>query len=316
MELTQRCVLLKVSPFQRPLSMNRRDFIATSAAGALAVPALSANQNTKPEATPAPRVPVATADFPITGRLKHSVCRWCYSSMSLEDLCKFSKAMGIASVELLGEKEWPTVAAAGLTCAVANGPTGIGRGWNRVENHDGFVKETERLLPLMKAAGIPNMIVFSGNRAGMSDAEGLDNCATGLKRVTPLAEELGVTIIMELLNSKIDHHDYMCDRTPWGVELVKRVGSDRFKLLYDIYHMQIMEGDVIRTIRDNYAQIAHFHTGGNPGRNEIDVHQELQYRGIATAIADLGFQGYLAQEFIPKRDPMVSLREAIAICSV
>jgi hydroxypyruvate isomerase len=166
------------------------------------------------------------------------------------------------------------------------------------------------------AAGIPQMIVFSGNRAGMGDAEGLENCAIGLKRLTPMAERLGVTIIMELLNSKVDHKDYMCDHTAWGVELVKRVGSPRFKLLYDVYHMQIMEGDVIRTIRDNFQHIGHYHTGGVPGRHEIDNSQELNYTTIMQAIADLGFTGYVAQEFIPARTPMVSLKEAYAICNV
>ena len=176
--------------------------------------------------------------------------------------------------------------------------------------------ESERLLPLIAAAGIPQMIVFSGNRAGMSDVQGIVNCAVGLKRITPLAEKLGVTIIMELLNSKVDHKDYMCDHTAWGVELVKRVGSPRFKLLYDVYHMQIMEGDVIRTIRDNHTHIGHYHTGGVPGRNEIDESQELFYPRIMKALVELGYDGYVAQEFIPARDPMTSLRQAFALCNV
>ncbi|MFO0826788.1 MAG: TIM barrel protein [Phycisphaerales bacterium] len=298
--------------------MNRRHFIAASAATAIAAPLGAAPQSTNrpPSKEEKPHTPVAMFDRPSLGRLRHSVCRWCYSGMSLEELAKYSKVMGIESIELLGEKEWPTVLDAGLTCAVANGPTGIGRGWNRLENHDEFVKESERLIPLIAKAGIPNMIVFSGNRAGMSDEQGLDNCAIGLKRIMPVAEANNVTVIMELLNSRVDHKDYMCDRTPWGVELAKRVGNDRFKLLYDIYHMQIMEGDVIRTIRDNGKYIAHFHTGGNPGRNEIDHTQELSYRGISLAIADTGYTGFIGQEFIPKREPMMSLREAIAICTV
>jgi hydroxypyruvate isomerase len=196
------------------------------------------------------------------------------------------------------------------------GPTSIPRGFNRVAHHDEFVRESERLLPLIKAAGIPNMIVFSGNRDGLSDGEGARNCVAGLKRITPLAEQLGVTIIMELLNSKVDHKDYQCDRTAWGVEVVQGVGSARFKLLYDIYHMQIMEGDVIRTITDHMEHIAHFHTGGVPGRNEIDQGQELNYPAICRAIADAGFTGYVGQEFIPRRDAMASLREAAAICDV
>jgi hydroxypyruvate isomerase len=169
-------------------------------------------------------------------------------------------------------------------------------------------------LPLVKAAGIPQMIVFSGNRDGQADADGLAICAEGLRAITPLAEQLGVTVIMELLNSKVDHHDYQCDRTPWGVELVKQVGSPRFKLLYDIYHMQIMEGDVIRTLRDHKDAIAHYHTGGVPGRAEIDDTQELNYGAICRAIVDTGFTGYLAQEFIPRRDPVESLAQAARIC--
>ncbi|UCD75985.1 MAG: TIM barrel protein, partial [Phycisphaerales bacterium] len=189
-------------------------------------------------------------------------------------------------------------------------------GWNRPENHDEFVKESERLLPLIKEAGVPSMIVFSGNRGGISDSEGIRNCVTGLKRIMPLAERLGVNVCMELLNSKVDHKDYQCDHTAWGVEVVRGVGSDRFKLLYDIYHMQIMEGDVIRTIRDNIDHIGHFHTGGVPGRREIDDSQELNYSAICKAIVEAGYEGFLGQEFIPSRDPLTSLREAVAICDV
>ena len=250
------------------------------------------------------------------GRLKQSLCRWCYQSIPLDTLCKDVSAMGFKAIDLLSENEWATLKPYGLTCAVSNGPSTIPIGFNRPDQHDRLVAESERLLPLVAAAGIPQMIVFSGNRAGMSDAEGLANCAVGLKRIMPTAERLGVTVIMELLNSKIDHHDYMCDHTAWGVELVKRVGSPRFKLLYDIYHMQIMEGDVIRTIRDNYAHISHYHTGGVPGRHEIDDAQELNYPRIMSAIAELGFSGYVAQEFIPVRDPMVSLKEAFTLCNV
>lgn len=253
---------------------------------------------------------------PMPGRLKQSVCRWCYSKIPLDDLCRNAREMGLVSVELLSEDEWPTARKHGLTCAMANGPTEIEVGLNRPSEHDRFVKESVRLIPLVAAAGLPNMIVFSGNRDGLSDGEGLENCAKGLARIVPIAERHGVTVCMELLNSKVDHVDYQCDRTPWGVELVKRVGSPRFKLLYDIYHMQIMEGDVIRTIRDNFAHLGHFHTGGVPGRNEIDETQELNYPRIMEAIADLGYRGYIGQEFIPKRDPMTSLRQGVKICDV
>jgi len=250
------------------------------------------------------------------GRIRQSVCRWCYQAIPLDTLCRDVSAMGFKAIDLLGETEWATLKPYGLTCAVSNGPSTIPVGFNRPDQHDRLVAESERLLPLVAAAGIPQMIVFSGNRGGMSDAEGLANCVTGLKRITPLAEKLGVMVIMELLNSKVDHKDYMCDHTVWGAELVKRVGSPRFKLLYDVYHMQIMEGDVIRTIRDNYAYINHYHTGGVPGRHEIDDAQELHYPTIMKAIAELGFTGFVAQEFIPVREPMVSLREAFTLCNV
>ncbi len=253
------------------------------------------------------------------GRLKQSVCRWCFGGMPLEELCKAAAGMGIGSVELLNPDEWETARKHGTPCALASfvKANPIGRGFNRVEHHDELVRELEERLPLVKAAGIPQQIVFSGNRAGMSDSEGLKHCAAGLKRLTGLAESLGVTLVMELLNSKVDHQDYMCDRTPWGVELVKRVGSPRFKLLYDIYHMQIMEGDVIRTITENHEFIGHYHTAGVPGRHELDESQELNYGAICKAISGTGFQGWLAQEFIPReKDGLESLRKAVRVCEV
>ena len=252
----------------------------------------------------------------LPGRLNQSVCQWCYAKVPLEDLCRNAKEFGLKSVELLGETQWPTVKAHGLTCAMANGPTTIPVGLNRPSEHERFLRESERVLPMIAELGFPNMIVFSGNRGGMSDGEGIANCAVGLAPIVRIAERVGVTVCMELLNSKVDHLDYQCDHTPWGVELVKRVNSPRFKLLYDIYHMQIMEGDVIRTIRDNFAHLGHFHTGGVPGRNEIDETQELNYPRIMQAIADLGYPGFVGQEFIPKRDPMTSLRQGIRICDV
>lgn len=250
------------------------------------------------------------------GRLKQSVCRWCYGRTDLEELCRRAKAMGLQSVELLSENEWSIPAKHGLVCAVANGPTSIPDGLNRPDLHDRIVAESERLLPLVKAAGIPNMIVFSGNRRGMNDEDGIRNCVAGLKRMVGTAERLGVTLVMELLNSKVDHKDYHADRTWWGVEVCKGVGSERFKLLYDIYHMQIMEGDVIRTIQGNAKYIGHYHTGGVPGRREIDETQELWYPAICRAIAETGFDGYLGQEFIPSRDPMASLQQAVRLCTV
>ena len=283
--------------------MKRRDAVARLG-GALALGASGAD-------LPGPHAVRESA-----GRLKQSACRWCYAKIPLDDLCVAAKRIGLLSVELLGEKEWDVPAKHGLTCAMANGPSTIPVGFNRPDQHERLVAESERLLPLVAAARLPNMIVFSGNRGGMSDGEGLENCVRGLQRITPTAERLGVTVCMELLNSKVDHKDYMCDHTAWGVELVKRVGSPRFKLLYDIYHMQIMEGDVIRTIRDNLAHIAHFHTGGVPGRNEIDESQELHYPAVMRAIADLGYTGFVGQEFIPTREPLESLAQGRGICDV
>jgi hydroxypyruvate isomerase len=293
--------------------MNRRDFLASSAviAGAAAcTPAANAMQPATDPAT--------TASAGKTGRLKHSVCQWCFGGMPLEELCKNAASMGIASVELVGPNEWPTLKKHGLTCAVGGlvPSNPIHSGFNRVANHDAIIKDLETRLVECKEAGIPAQIVMSGNRGGMDDMEGLRNCAAGLKRITPLAEKLGITLVMELLNSKRDHKDYMCDRTGWGANLVKEVGSPRFKLLYDIYHMQIMEGDVIATINEHYDAIGHYHTAGVPGRREIDETQELNYPAICRAIADRGYEGYFAQEFIPAKDGMTSLRRSIEICTV
>lgn len=289
-------------------SISRRSALRNMAGGAalLSAPAILTTQSAQAEeAAPA-----------LKGRIHHSVCRWCYSKIGLDDLCKASAAMGITSIDLTGPNEWPTLKKYGLTCAMANGPTSISDGWNRLENHDKFVTGFERLIPMAAEAGFSNIICFSGNRKGQDDEDGLKNCAIGLKRVMRLAEEKKVTLVMELLNSKVDHKDYQCDRTAWGVELCKRVGSERFKLLYDIYHMQIMEGDIIRTLKNAAPYIAHYHTGGNPGRNEIDETQEIYYPAVMRAILETGFNGFVAQEFIPKRDPLVSLKQGIHICDV
>ena len=250
------------------------------------------------------------------GRLKQSVCKWCYRDMSLEELAEHGAKMGLVAIDLLTEEEWPTLERYGLVCSMGSGICSIADGLNVRENHAQIEENFRKLLPAAKKHGVPNLICFSGNRRDVSDEEAWENCAALLEKVTPQAEDLGVTIAMELLNSKVNHPDYQCDRTSWGVELAKRVDSARFKLLYDIYHMQIMEGDVIRTIRDNAQYLAHYHTGGNPGRNEIDESQELNYKAISKAIADLNFDGYFAHEFIPTRDPMTSLRQAVEICRV
>ena len=251
------------------------------------------------------------------GRLKQSVCRWCYAKMDLEELCRNAAEIGLKSVELLDVEDLDVPVRHGLTCAMVNGPSGIARGWNRAEDHDQLIKKSKEILAAVGDAGMPNMIVFSGNtQRGQSAEQGLDACAEGLTKIMKAAEKHDVTVCMELLNSKVDHRGYQCDHTEWGVKLVEKIGHERFKLLYDIYHMQIMEGDVIRTIRTYKDHIAHYHTGGVPGRNEIDDSQELNYRAICQAIVDMGFSGYLAQEFIPKRDPMVSLAQAASICDV
>lgn len=290
----------------RPIS--RRSALLNMAGGAALLSA--------PAILTTPSAQADDAEAALKGRIHHSVCRWCYSKLSLDELCKASAAMGITSIDLTGPDDWPTLKKYGLICAMCNGPTSISDGWNRLENHDKFVAGFERLIPLAAEAGFPNIICFSGNRRGQSDEDGLKNCAIGLKRVMALAEEKKVTLVMELLNSKVDHKDYQCDRTAWGVELCKRVGSERFKLLYDIYHMQIMEGDIIRTLKNAAPYIAHYHTGGNPGRNEIDETQEIYYPAVMRAILETGFQGFVAQEFIPKRDPLASLKQGIHICDV
>ncbi len=257
----------------------------------------------------------------LKGRINHSVCKWCYK-LSLEELCKACKEIGIQSIELLNPSDFPTLKQYGLTCAMVNGPTvgdlgGITKAWNRVEHHDKLVAAYEQRIQEVAAGGMTNLICFSGNREGLDDEKGLANCAQGLKRIMAAAEKNKVTIVMELLNSKVNHKDYQCDHTAWGVELCKRVGSERLKLLYDIYHLQIMEGDLISTIRNAAPYIAHYHTGGVPGRAEIDDTQEINYPAVMRAIVKTNYKGFVAQEFIPKRpDALASLRQGVQLCDV
>ena len=260
----------------------------------------------------------ALAASKLKGRINHSVCKWCYPKIELEDLCKAGKEIGLRSIDLLQTKDFPTLKKYDLTCAMVTGvPGDITKGLNRTENHDRIFAFMEQTLPASGEFGAPNVICFSGNRNGQSDEEGLQNCADGLKRIMPLAEKHKVTVCMELLNSKVNHKDYQCDRTAWGVELVKRVGSERFKLLYDIYHMQIMEGNLIATIKANHQFFAHYHTGGVPGRAEIDDSQEIFYPAVMKAILETGFTGFVAQEFVPKRpDVLASLKQGVQICDV
>lgn len=260
-------------------------------------------------------------------RIHHSVCKWCYNSIPLEDLCIAGKEFGLKSIELLMPGDLPILQKHGMTCAMISFPTAttpagqkvgtITHAFNRLEYHDTLVATYEAHLKASAAVGAKQVICFSGNRDGMSDEQGLENCAIGLKRLMPLAEKLGITLVMELLNSKVNHKDYQCDHTAWGVALCKKIGSPNFKLLYDIYHMQIMEGDVIATIKSSHDCISHYHTGGVPGRNEIDDTQELFYPAIMRAIADTGYQGFVGQEFIPKRpDKLASLKQGVQICSI
>ena len=256
----------------------------------------------------------------LKGRINHSVCQWCYEKIPLIDLAKAAKAMGIISVELLTPAQWRDVKKLGLTCAIGytdGAGSGIERGFNDPTFHNELVRSYEETIPQAAKDGISQLICFSGNRGKLTDEQGLSHCAEALKRIMPTAEKHGVTIVMELLNSKVDHKDYQCDHTAWGVELAKRVGSERFKLLYDIYHMQIMEGDVIRTIQNNHQYISHYHTGGVPGRHEIDETQELNYPAIMEAIVKTGYRGYVGQEFVPaSNDPLASLKQSIRICDV
>lgn len=252
-----------------------------------------------------------------TGSLRQSVCRWGFSDVPLRDFFEQVRANGLAAVDLLDQTEWAIAREYGLACSTGYGGGGtVADGLNDPANHNAIVHNLERSLPAAARAGVTNVIAFFGNRRGMSDTEGIDHCVTALRRIAPVAESEEVTVVVELLNSRIDHPDYQGDRTRFGVEVVKRVASPRVKLLYDVYHMQVMEGNVIQTIRDNHQYIGHYHTAGVPGRHELDGRQELHWPAIARAIAQTGFRGYLAHEFIPTRDPMTSLREAVASCHV
>jgi hydroxypyruvate isomerase len=279
--------------------LSRRTALAASGAGLAGLATLSA------------------ADEPVRkkGNIRQSVCRWCYGKIPLIKLCQIVKSLGYESIELLSPAEVKVVKEAGLTCAILGGAD-IVRGLNRKEHHDRILKQLRDHIDFAAAEGVPNVICMSGNRGGLDDETGLAVCAEGLKRIVGHAERKKVTICMEGLNSKVDHKDYMYDRTTWGVALCKKVGSERFKLLYDIYHMQIMEGDIIRTLTTYKEYIGHYHTGGCPGRREIDETQELNYPAIVKAIVATGYKGFLGQEFIPARDPVASLAQAFRICDV
>jgi hydroxypyruvate isomerase len=289
--------------------LKRREVIKTSLV-ATAASVLSGNNYIIPQ--------TLEMEKGLKGKIKHSACRWCYKDIPLEELADKAKDMGISSIELLDPSEWDTVIRRGLKCAISNGSKlGITKGFNDVQYHDQLYSDYEKLIPMASDTGIKQIICFSGNRGTITDKMGLEHCAKGLDKLVKLAAQYKVTLVMELLNSKVDHGDYMCDNTKWGTALVDKLGSENFKLLYDIYHMQIMEGDVIATIEKYKKYISHFHTGGVPGRHEINETQELNYKAIMQAIVKTGFTGFVAQEFIPSRkNALESLKEGIQICDV
>ncbi|MEQ6119331.1 TIM barrel protein [Reichenbachiella sp. MALMAid0571] len=254
----------------------------------------------------------------LKGNINHSVCRWCYEDIPLEQLCEAANEIGITSIDLLEPEEWKIAQKYGLTCAMPNGsPLMIERGFNNPQLHEQLLKDYTERIPMAADHGLNTIICFSGNRNGLSEKEGLENCAKGLEPVIKLAEKYGIVLSMELLNSKLDHPDYQCDHTEWGVTLAEKLGSENFKLLYDIYHMQIMEGDIIATIQKHHQYINHYHTGGVPGRAEIDEIQELNYPAIMKAILATGYTGFVAQEFVPKgENPIESLRKAVNLCDI
>ena len=289
--------------------MKRRKFIGTSTAATVG---LLTFQQASAGDTIIPQGKVRK------GNINHSVCYWCYNSIPLDTFLQHLNTLGIKAIDLVGPEDWPLLKKHDIHASMCWGAElGLTEGWNDTKNHAALIKNYTEMIPKVADAGYTNLICFSGNRKEMTDEEGLQNCVDGLEQVLSLAEKHGVVIHMELLNSKVDHADYMCDHSTWGVELCRRLGTDHFKLLYDIYHMQIMEGDVIRTIRDYHGYIGHYHTGGNPGRHEIDETQELFYPAIMEAILETGFSGHVAQEFIPSwEDKIAALDQGVSICDV
>jgi len=284
--------------------------IALSASALMVTPKISFSKNLEESKTGKPG---------LKGNINHSVCRWTFNYLSLDDLCKTVKDIGFSAIDLIKPQEWPTLQQHGIYCSMCytNGDNNLYKGLNDPANHEKLIGEYLEVIPEMAKYNYKNLICFSGARNGLDDETGMKNCAEALDKILPTAKKYGVTMVMELLNSKIDHKDYQCDHTAWGVQLCEKINSENFKLLYDIYHMQIDEGDVIRTIRENHQHIAHYHTGGVPGRHEINDTQELYYPAIMRAIVDTGYKGHVAQEFMPRRENKVdSLREAIQICDV
>lgn len=288
----------------------RRDLLKKVALGAAAIASSKAFSNHHEEP--------AKMTSSLKRNIHHSACHWCYRKYELDLFCRLGKEAGLEAVDLVSVDSISVLQKHGLAASLVSGvPGGISNGLNRLENHDAIVDFFKETAPKVAATGSKRMIAFSGNRDGLDDEQGLENCKVGLERIMPIVEKANIQIVMELLNSKRNHPDYQCDHTDWGVELVKQVGSEHFKLLYDIFHMQIMDGDVIETIRKNHPYFGHYHTGGVPGRHEIDETQELYYPAIMQAIVDTGFDGYVAQEFIPTwEDPIAALANAIRTCDV
>lgn len=293
------------------MATNRRSAIKNILAGTAAISASGMLSSFTTEAS-------ENQTLELKGNINHSACWWIYHEYGLEKVCSEFKKIGLKGLDLVGPKEWPTLKKYGLDSPMCNGAEiNLTDGFNDKKFHETLIKQYSEMIPLVGKAGYTNLICFSGSRRGKSDEEGWNNCVEGLKQLIPLAEKHKVVLVMELLNSKKDHKDYQCDRTWWGAELCKKLGSENFKLLYDIYHMQIDEGDVIQNIRDYHQYIAHYHTGGVPGRHEIDDTQELYYPAIMKAIVATGFKGYVAQEFSPVNpDKFASLRKCVQLCDV
>jgi hydroxypyruvate isomerase len=292
-----------IRPNLQDSKITRRDMLAGAAVAAVAGMALPGSASAGVE-----RVVK-------NGRINQSVCRWCYGKLSLDELCAAAAKMGLKSVELLNPEELPIVKKYGLVCAMLFSHS-LQEGLSHKENHDECLAKIRTNIDAAAEYGFPNVICFSGNRKGMTDEVGIENTVAALKQIIGYAEKKNVNICIEFLNSKVNHKDYMFDHMSWGVEVCKKVGSERMKILYDIYHAQIMEGDIIRTIRDYHEYIGHYHTGGNPGRNEIDETQELYYPAIMEAVIETGYKGYVGQEFVPTREPLVSLAQGVRICDV
>jgi hydroxypyruvate isomerase len=294
-------------------SFSRRSFFEAGLKSGLGVSLAMATDSSLAQTAPSGQ----TAPPAASGRIHQSVCRWCYKEMTVDQLAEAGAGMGLKGVDLLEVSEFEIPRKYGLICTMGYvGGGTIPEAMNRVENHAAIEEAFRKNIPLAAKAGVPNVITFSGNRKGMSDEEGARNTVIGLNRVKKIAEDNGVNICLELLNSKVNHHDYMADHTAWGAAVMHEVNSPHVKLLYDIYHMQIMEGDLIATITANIDVIGHFHTGGVPGRHQLDHNQEVQWDGVMRAIADSGYKGYVAHEFLPTIDPMTALRQAVELCNV